>query len=712
MKNSFDNILAKHEECGATSLVQHLKDVATIAVSVARNLELDEDIAYKGAVIHDIGKVSPIFQQTLKKGYVHKPGFVWRHEIASLFFLKAFPKDKWPFLVDMIVAHHKSVYNDVGGKGLLDLDENTIDCFERHIKDFDSWKLMAFDILSTLGIELREITIADAQECYEYAIDYCEEKGLNYSIWKGLLMSADHMASALEETDGIIPDLFIKPDLSFYVRQHELYPLSLISTEDSRQHTLVTAPTGAGKTDFLLRRCKGRVFYTLPYQASINAMHDRISNDLKNTNASVSLLHSASNLKIEDGKVEERIMQRMVGSSVKVMTPHQMASIVFGIKGYESMIVDLKGCDVILDEIHTYTSAIQAIVLRIIEVLVNIGCRVHVGTATMPQVLYSKVLSILGGKDNVYEVSLSEKVLSTFNRHIIHKVESFDECHAVIDKAVEQHLKVLIVCNQVKRAQMMFEHIEEKYPQVKKMLIHSRFKRMDRGCLESDLQSVYNTAEEGCIVVATQVVEVSLDISFDLMVTECAPIDALIQRFGRINRKRNKDTIGKYKDVFIIAPPEKEKECLPYDKDVLERSFNVLPDDEILEESQLQTLIDSVYPDAKFMNIDYSGVAFVGGEWIIKELCHYSKSAFLDLLDINSAVCITEADKHTYMDSRSDDSMLMEIPVSYQSIAYRHLEQLECKSRPFVIPDSAYDGMKGLLAENAVPSNYKQFEII
>ena len=43
----------------------------------------------------------------------------------------------------------------------------------------------------------------------------------------------------------------------------------------------------------------------------------------------------------------------MTGASVKVMTPHQIASVVFGGKGYEAMVIDLKGCDVILDEIHT-----------------------------------------------------------------------------------------------------------------------------------------------------------------------------------------------------------------------------------------------------------------------------------------------------------------------------------------------------------------------
>lgn len=713
MTQDFDYILAKSPIDGAIPLMRHLDDVARIAMAVAENLNLNKQLAFKGGILHDIGKVSPVFQETLKSDYVRRPGFVWRHEIASLFFLQLVPQDEWPALVDMIVAHHKSVCNDVSGKGLLDLDDNYEDCFERHAEGFDSWKNEAVAILAEFGIIGKEVTLGKARECYDYAIAHCEDKDLNYSLWKGVLMSADHMASAKEEVSDCHTNLFIKPDLSFYNRQCDLYPLSLISTEDCRKHTLVTAPTGAGKTDFLLRRCRGRVFYTLPYQASINAMYDRIKRDLAKTDAVVSLLHSSSSLKLVNGQVEERIMQRMVGTSVKVMTPHQMASVVFGIKGYEAMLVDLKGCDVILDEIHTYTSAIQAIVLRIIEVLVNLGCRVHVGTATMPKVLYAKILDLLGGSTNVYEVSLNQDILSTFNRHIIHKVNTYNDCQSIIQRAVKEKQKLLIVCNQVKKAQSVFDSIREEFPSMKKMMIHSRYKRRDRAALETSLQETFNTCTEGCIVVSTQVVEVSLDISFDIMITECAPIDAMIQRFGRINRKRSKETIGKYKNIYVIAPPNKDSECKPYDSDVLARSFDVLPDNDILQESSLQEMIDVVYPEIRdFVNIDYSGVVFSDGEWLIKELCHFSKSAFLDLLDINAATCVVESDKEKYKNSRKDAAMVLEIPVSYRSIAYRHLEQLENKTRPYVIPDSAYDKELGLLVDNLTPSNYKQFEFL
>ena len=711
--NNHQEILAKSEQNGHISLYQHLKNVADIARVMAKHIGLDEQVAVEGALLHDIGKTSPVFQQTLNATKQKKPGSVFRHEIASLFFLSLICKEHRDAVIDMIVAHHKSMYKDVRELGILDLDDNT-ECFEEHSRGFNQWSDIALDILESLGMKTHELSIEEAEDNYEYVINYCDKRKAGCSEWRGLLMAADHMASAMETVSEMPLDkLFIKPDLSFYNRQSEIYPLSMISVDNNKKHTLVTAPTGAGKTDFLLRRCRGRVFYTLPFQASINAMYDRIKGDLSDTDAQVYLLHAASNLKVKDGTVEESIMQRHVGASVKVLTPHQMASVVFGIKGYEAMAMDLRGCDVILDEIHTYSDVMQSIVLRIIEILVALDCRVHVGTATMPTVLYEKILELLGGNDAVYEVKLDSKTLQTFNRHQIYKLKDKKESYDVIASAIDSNSKLLIVCNQVKRAQEMYENIANLYPNVKRMLVHSRYKRRDRARLETELREEFNNLENTpCIVVSTQVVEVSLDISFDIMITECAPIDALTQRFGRINRKRTKDTIG-HKPIYVIAPSEDEKEALPYSKEVLNKTFGVLPDDgNVMEESHVQEMIDQVYPMVDFQNIDYTGVAFLNGKWLLKALCHHSKSALLETLDINSAVCITEEDKERYVYAKGSERIEMEIPVSYHSIAHRRLEQLNNGSRPFVIPNKGYDDEKGLMPDLCKTEYYQSFEIL
>ena len=713
-------LYAKSPDNGGTTLRDHLDHVAIAATCIARAWALDERLLRTAALLHDIGKASPVFQKRLfqKQKQINQKPF--RHELASLFFLPLVDRNLWPALVELIVAHHKSIKNDGRKKGLLDLlnefeeeeGENVV--FGMHALQWDEWSPVAIDLLVSFGdFEKRPITLIEAEEAFDFATVYCQKayKKLGWSIYRGALMAADEFASAaIEATQRQVLRSFQIPDLRFYNRVSLLHPLSSISASDPRLHTLVVAPTGAGKTDYLIRRCRGRFFYTLPFQASINAMFRRISEDLKDNNPDldIRLLHGASKVVLSQSgmALEERLIQDKVGAAVKVLTPHQMAGMVFGIRGYEALMLDLRGCDIILDEIHTYTDVTKAIILKIVEMLVHLGCRVHIGTATMPSVLYQQLLGILGGPVKVYEVALSTDALNLFDRHIVHKLTSWDAALPLIETALKAQQKILIVCNQVKRAQEVFGQLQEAYPKTEKMLIHSRFMRSDRSQKEKDLKEVYNNKTNGCIVVSTQVVEVSLDISFDLMITEAAPLDALIQRFGRINRKRTENTIGKFKPVYVLPPPDTEADARPYALDVLKRSYDSLPDGDILHERDLQTKIDLVFPAVDTTTIDEHTI-FQEGQFIIRELTHHKKSVFLDLLDIDSVTCIREQNVKHYSVSRSEERAMLEIPVHFNSIAYRKLERLkQVGSSPFVIPDKAYSFDLGLELANCIPENY------
>ncbi len=94
-----------------------------------------------------------------------------------------------------------------------------------HLKDWDGWKNDALKILEAFNIPIRDISKQEAEQNYEYVLDYCEnivrERG--YSEWRGLLMAADHFASALsDKTPNYLERLFKTPNLSFFNRQHEL----------------------------------------------------------------------------------------------------------------------------------------------------------------------------------------------------------------------------------------------------------------------------------------------------------------------------------------------------------------------------------------------------------------------------------------------------------------------------------------------------------
>ena len=705
MRIACEHIKAKGEP-SFLPLVLHLEQVVLVAEKVAKELCMDVEIARLGAILHDIGKASPIFQNRLLGKENSRKAY--RHEIGSIFFLSLFPENIHFQLIEMVIGHHKSIRKDARKRGILDLNEIFgEETLEFHLTNWENWSKVGNEILNSFGIEIKEISKEEARDSYFKVINYCEAE-INtqngYSEWRGLLNIADFFASAFENnTKKYLENTFITPELSFFNRTHELYPLSLINAGSKRPHTIVIASTGAGKTDFLFRRTEKRVFYTLPFQASINAMFKRIKNDLLETNPNldIRLLHSAS--KVVAGKnAEEKTLQGLVGSAIKVLTPHQIASIIFGTSGYEAVLLDLKGNDVILDEIHTYNGVSRAIVLKVVEVLKDIGCRIHIGTATMPSDLYNRILEILD-KDNVYEVKLEDDELHKFDRHIIHKLQEWTDSTEIVAEAISKNRKILLVANRVKRAQMWYDELKESYPNIPILLLHSRFKRGDRNKKEKELLGLdedgksinqFNTSNKACIVVSTQVVEVSIDISFDLMITETAPLDSMIQRFGRVNRKRSFETIGKYKPIYILKPTEDEKEALPYDVDVLKSSYDILPNSKLLKEVELQKKIDIVFPVINLMNIETHAVFKKNEMWAIDKLTHRKKSILFELLEIESVACIVASDVEAYMDEDFEKRMMMEIPSRYWSV--KNFEQLKGYGNdPFIVPDFVYSQESG-----------------
>ena len=698
--------LAKSAQHGSVplTLLDHTRQVKAAAEAIATYLGYDVRLAGLGAALHDLGKAHPHFQAKIygEELPLHEQ-FPHRHELSSLGFLPLFDRTDWPVLVDMVVAHHKSIKQDARERGILDLQRLGGPWIANHLLAWESWSGKALAVLAALQVPLAadHVTRPEAEAALRYAVEHCRTQLRNpdWSTWRGVLMAADHFASALQQdTAKQLAGLFDRPNLAFFQNRagDALYPLSQTSADDERPHTLVVAPTGAGKTDYLFRRCRGRVFYTLPFQASINAMFERVRK--ADTGGHVRLRHAMS--KLVEGRtgrdVAEKLLQDKVGASVKVLTPHQLAAVAFGLPGYEAVLLDVRGCDVILDEIHTYSDKAQAMVLAIVDVLVQAGCRLHVGTATMPTALYNEVRRRLGGPAAVYEVRLADEVLDQFNRHEVYKIAR-DPKHpealtATVDELLHQAFaadeKVLLICNTVVGAQAEFERLQWAFPSVKAMLLHSRFRRLDRASLEEQLTKEFDGQPGPCFVVSTQVVEVSLDISFDRMITEAAPLDALVQRFGRVNRRRSAETIGRLQPVHVIEPALKTP---PYNREVVLRSYAQLPDAALLPERDLQRGLDAVYPDLSLADID-THLIWDNGELIEGALTNRSRSVLVEALEIETAACILEADYLEYIrdDTPWERRIELEIPISWRTIQFNknrsHYLRVDFGAAPFVIP--------------------------
>lgn len=764
-------LLAKSENRGGLWLEEHTAHVVAAVERFATNYGLDVLLAKKGAVLHDLGKGHPIFQAMLimtdqesnwkshavsvraiekeirkrKSNADYRP--LHRHEISSLAFLPLFERNEWNAIIDMVAGHHKSVDGDKSKRGFIDMIKDDLpllneegetdisneeileaaeDTIDIHLDDWANWSPAAIEIVEFFGFVGRKVSRTEAEEALKYTILYLMKKrNFGWSDWRGLLMSADHFASGYQnETKSNAKELFENPDTNCYRARSmengsELYPLSKITTDNAKSHTIVVAPTGAGKTDFLVRRCKGRFFYTLPFQASINAMWKRFLADLPE-GTDIRRLHSASKVNADvsavknpnqEDYVEDTDLQSHPGAAIKVLTPHQLAALVFCTPGHEAIALDVRGCDIILDEIHTYSEKARIMVREIVRVLTFLDCKIHIGTATMPSVLFDDVKSLLGGEENVYSVKLPDEKLDEFNRHLMQTEENNqpiteEDILPILRKAVAAGEKVLLVANRVATAQKWYDDVVRKeFSECPSVLIHSRYRRKDRAALENEIIRLQNPDEVAgaAIAVSTQVVEVSLDISYDRMITEAAPLDALIQRFGRVNRKRVEGAEKVLKPIHILHPAEDEKKIKPYDKSIVDKTYKVLQSIDIFEERNAQKLIDEVFGELTDAEKSHNYQVREDGTYRIKKLEHRPRGVIVEVLEIEGNTCILYSDLENYRKSNFKERPLYEIPVSASFGKFNNYPIEESGSYPLIIPDDLYEyegnEKRGLISE-------------
>lgn len=643
------------------------------------HLKLDREILRYASIFHDLGKANPLFQSNMESGNFTK---TCRHEFSSLLFIDSVPlcEEMRDIVAFIILTHHKSLESEEK-RGFV-YQYNSYSRFEEnHIGNISEWGKNVQNFMAMFyNIHIEIPTRARCEEIYkEY---YNKALNLQYGVsyYRGVFQMADRFSSAYpneQERFKKLSMMFRVPDISVYQEHNANYPLSLIDSDKTKRHTIVIAPTGSGKTNATMKRCVGRIFYLLPFQASINAMFQRFKNDL-GENAFIGIRHaSVNNLIFVDETTKD--VSKFFGTSVMVATPFQVLRPIHKLKDYEITEIDLRGQDVILDEIHTYAGLTQAHVIEFIRYLVSINCRIHICTATIPSKLLNCILEILG-KDKTQIMKLDDRALDTFNRHIIHTSENFDGVEHDIFSRYDNGEKVLIVRNQVSLAQDVYRKIKQMRPDAKILLIHSRFERWRRAEIE-DMLMKYNSSDSGCIVVSTQVVEVSLDINFDVMFTDCAGIKSLIQRFGRINRQRK--NIGVLRDVFVVA--NTDSTCLPYDSVECARTFEVMKeyDGKVLPERDIQKIIDKVDCDGDVKKIT------APTEW--KMFSNNINVSISEAMEFKGYVGVLEKNVDEYMETGDQG---YEIPIA-NNRGYKKLTDRDDETR-VIIQKNDYDDEYGL----------------
>lgn len=363
--------------------------------------------------------------------------------------------------------------------------------------------------------------------------------------------------------------------------------IELVNDQHEPCLLIVEAPMGEGKTEAALyaySRLQKQVghrgmYVALPTQATGNAMFERVqhflSSDCFEHHAPVDLqlLHGASllsnsyadlRIRAVDGD-EHAVVAREWFSAKKrallteygVGTVDQALLSILNIKHQFVRLWGLANRVVVIDEVHAYDMYTGKLIETLVQWLHALGSSVILMSATLPNDKRHDLLAAFGVQEEVSapypritKVDSTGATTRTFaarpQAEILVDAADFDLEH-IADLTLEQIKQggcAACVVNTVNRAQELYQRLQtmtgEQGEEVELYLFHARYPAEDRKVLENRVLSLFgkeaHSRPHRAVLVATQVVEQSLDVDFDVMVTDIAPIDLVLQRAGRMHR--------------------------------------------------------------------------------------------------------------------------------------------------------------------------------
>lgn len=659
-----DTVWAKSPEKGAggqaESLAQHTWNVLErLADTIRLRPDLPTALGFPrlwhclfwACWLHDFGKAAQGFQNRLRGG----ERWTHRHEVLSLAFLdwiaSALSEDESRWVAAAIASHHhdakqlRKMYSALWiseenplTPRIAEIPDTTLAGLWRWLNECPASWIEALE-LNGVGIQVPELP--DQTE----AVRVIREEGAELARrWikayarfvdklgdsrdralvvgtlalRGYIIGSDHMASAhigeLPSSQlGRPADLLVRLKLdesALYAHQQKCS-----ATQGS---AILVAPTGSGKTEAaLLWACaqanRGqvvpRLFYTLPYQASMNAIYDRLNE--RAFPKQVGLEHSRSMLALyrrwlnEDYTPQQaaraarwgRSLARLNYFPVRVLSPYQILKAPYRLKGYETLLSDLFNAAFILDEVHAYEVKRLAMILGTVKYLrEQFGACFLVMSATLPGLLEARLADALG---EYTPIRATPELFARFRRHrleILYGDLLSERWLAEIAAKAESGQLVLMCCNTVKRAQQVYDEMQHRLcGRAEIVLLHGRFNGRDRLRKEKIVREAAGSESaqrKPIVLVATQVVEVSLDIDLDVIYTDPAPLEALIQRFGRINRRQR---LGGGAPVYVFTEPADGQGI--YQDNLVQAALRVLAKNagQMVDEERISDWLDEVY---------------------------------------------------------------------------------------------------------------------
>ena len=504
-------------------LIQHVRECWNLSDQILRRLGTSDRLrffCFSLCVAHDVGKLDPEWQIRKKKkprwlGHAQKGwellNKMW--EEGELTRLLPLPSGYEEALLYAVLKHHSSLF-----------PPHDIPDLQRKLRRFLSGNVdLAIGIADVIGV----FKLADIMSALDCPSSFYEKLLSQYEWSEQFGARIDVGIRCKAEDKG----------LSFDLRKYELQRdvASLRS-----KHLIFVAPTGWGKTAVALLRIKymkpRRVFYVLPTITAIRefekALRDRFGPEYVGEYfyfADVEYLVGREELEEPEYPMT---FYRYFIPKIVITTIDQLllATLQFG--RYNLRRYNLRDSLLIFDEFHLLTPQMIGALNAIFEELTDIYNFSALLMSATPSKTYVDALKETLKERGGVERRVLRDQYEQLRRHRIKRVDK-----PLLDflQEKESELKgrrLLVISNTVEGAVQAY-NILRRAGRRGVRLIHGRFAYTDRRRKEESIS-------EAETLVSTQVAEVSLDVSYDVLVTELAPIPSLIQRFGRVNRYRKR----------------------------------------------------------------------------------------------------------------------------------------------------------------------------
>lgn len=576
---------------------------------------------------HDIGKMIELFQEIMlaaRENRAFDRNKNYRHELVSFIYTAKywhlFNKDNYlssiPLEALAVVGHHRTLNSDLTAfnrEGSAIPPKVIPDGIKEAI-------LIAEELFRKEGVNLPPLKDSSRLEdpfksLSKLIWDGALSKGIEkdggekirtlYFLLKGILHYADWHGSGKtsvrysisNEPDSIIDELEKRCRTKGIIYKG-LSPFQK-ACGDSSGNLIAVAPTGSGKTEasilWALKNAKemgkAKILYLLPTMVTANNIWKRLINFFGEEN--VGLTHSTANLFLQNDLIDEEdiwenrrdiLFNQSFIKPVTVGTVDQLLTAGFNAGRWALKEINASNSVIIIDEIHAYDGWTLGLIISTIRHFSSLGTRFMLMSATMPNSLQQIFFNELPNNTIIKDKALLKAKRSRYFVEDNYIENAFEG----IEKAVSGGRRVLLVVNTVGLCQKLTQELSNLNP----VCYHSQFILKDRKAIEEKI-------DDANFVIATQVVEVSLDIDYDWLFTECAPPDAIAQRAGRINRYRDDKRDSR---VYIFKASEKgEKIYNPInDQNLLSRSFEAFKEaSQDISEEDIIKIVERVYDNYK-----------------------------------------------------------------------------------------------------------------